>query len=879
MSEPHKDEKLVKEYCHRLLADPLFNSLEVLGLRDGILLEEASFRLQLIEPHHSSLQNQAATNSFDRGEWTQWLSEVTSASNSTAETRATSDKSRPLSPLQALTTARKLLIVGDQGSGKTTLLRWLTLHAARADSTDLPDLPVLISLSEYSHAGSEALPNFIARKLGMSLSFIGERLRQGQLLLLCDGLDEAGRNEQFGQERLYQRLEEFAAEYPQVLMAVTCRRAAWRRGLRGFYAAALCDLGWEDVQDFIYRWFAKTPTAGRDLSGRLLQNFGLRSMAASPLLLSLICTIFEREGRLPNRRAELYSECIMLLQPRSKATGTLRPLSINQEIEVLGQIGFYLHRHYSREITSSDLLAILASLLPTYGLEASEAQNILISLTDGQGLLRHQTANLYSFVHLSLQEFFAAEALAKGGQVLLKNLEASLFEDWWREVILLLAGIGDATALLNLIWSKSKLGNPAILLACRCLGEEPHLLDPGLGNAIMTATMQLILEAGDDYALKAQAINALASVKRKETVGYLSALMARQDIGRFLDWDLYGRVLETLVQLNDLSVLPAAFNALGRDELDDEQKLRLIDALAAVGNWEQVLARLKTILPNLKGDPQAKVLLLLTQHGDRTVVGQALQALRASEVNDTLKYRLLPSLARAWEGERGPEPLLSGKILNLIQAGPKLGLSLRLKLCDFAIGRGGAANLLEAMRTNPQNFEQELRRRVILASSRFAGPEILPQLLVLLSETDSPELKRQVVASVAVMSTSKETDLLLAYLRRTTTLVNEYSRVLVALVEELQPGKKTRSVTQRFLLVETGKLLEGVPVERKLSGVRRDGTTGLLRSNEGGPFRRILEAYRAMAGEFDRPAGQSSSESYRYIYNSSLISAIANGPR
>ncbi len=877
MSEPQKDEKLIKDYCRHLLADPIYTSLEVLGMRDEIALEETSFRLRLIEPNYQAAHSRLSAPNFNDAEWENWVSDATKAATAEAST-ATPGKSRPLNPFQALAVGRRLAVIGEQGSGKTTLLRWLALHAARSDTADLPDLPVLISLSEYSHAGNGNLAAFIARRLGVNLASIEERLQNGQLLLLCDGLDEAGRNRQAGQEQLYRNLEDFAAAYPQVMLVVACRRAGLRRNLRGFYVAEICDLGWEDVQDFIRKWFTRSPQVGRELSAKLLQNFGLRSMAASPLLLSLICTIYEREGSLPHRRVELYSQCIMLLRPRSDNTDSLRRLTLNQEVNLLGQLALYLHKNYRRELTRQEALEILRQSMPQFKLGPEAAEEILQKLTTGQGLLRYQTEEVLGFAHLSLQEFFAADAVAKGE---LAGIESYLFEDWWREVILLLAGMGDATPLLNLIWSKRKLGNPAILLACRCLGEEPHLLDTTFSMAIMTATMQLILEGGGDYALKGQAIEALASVKRKETVGYLAALLPRSDVGRYLDWDLYGRVLETLVQLNDRFAIKIAFVSLRRAELDNAQKLRLIDALATSGDWEQVLADLKLVLPSLQGDAYAKTLLLLTQNNDLSIVGKALRVLNLPDVDDNLKARLLPNIANALEGDGPPDPILTGHIYKLLQDGPRSSMTLRLKLCDFAIQRGGAPRLLELIRIRPRQFELELQRRIVVAAMRFGqASEILPRLLLLLDETDGQEFKRQVMAAIVAVTTSELVDSLLNHLR-VSNYVDDYNRTIALLAEELQPdSKKVRAVTQRYL---------SRPEETSLtrSGTNplgaRCGTTSSFRSGETGPLRRLLEGYRTLATEINHYSYSATvsddRNDYQYIYNHNLINSIANGAR
>ena len=44
--------------------------------------------------------------------------------------------------------------------------------------------------------------------------------------------------------------------------------------------------------------------------GRLQQDKGIRELATSPILLTLLCLVFEESGTFPENRSELYKEGI-----------------------------------------------------------------------------------------------------------------------------------------------------------------------------------------------------------------------------------------------------------------------------------------------------------------------------------------------------------------------------------------------------------------------------------------------------------------------------------------------------------------------------------------------------------------------------------------
>src|SRR5206468_1341029 len=64
-----------------------------------------------------------------------------------------------------------------------------------------------------------------------------------------------------------------------------------------------------------------------------------------------------------------------------------------------------------------------------------------------QGLIVERATDIYSFSHLTLQEYLAARHFFENGKIAWL-VENHLFDPRWREVFLLLAGLGRADELL-----------------------------------------------------------------------------------------------------------------------------------------------------------------------------------------------------------------------------------------------------------------------------------------------------------------------------------------------------------------------------------------------------------------------------------------------
>lgn len=800
-----EDEKAAASYCEQLRANPLFTGLQILNLKGILKLEEASIQLKLYEQPTGT------------GE---------------------SKQVQSLAPAVALARFRCIVALGDAGTGKTTLLRSLALASASGSSEGLPDLPVLVSLPDFVRSRSSRLLDYTFERLEQHMGgrrhFLEEKLNKGELLLLFDGLDEIQASHNADGEMLYRlvanQLNALTKKYPQAAIVVTCRRAGWRGALPQFVPLELVEFGWEDIQDFIRRWAESRhrPELYRPLAMALLQSVGVRSLAATPFLLALICLVFERRGMLPQRRSELYGWCVdvMLVQAEAAGRHSNASYQLNSLYKqaLLRKIALHFHQRGQRDFPRDELLQVINPFLRELKFGQEATGPILAELVSEQGLLREQGDGLYGFAHISLQEYFVAEAIAENQHY--DMLAGVLDQLWWQEVIILLTGLGDADRVMRLV-QEAPGDRPAMLaLACRCLANQPPVTNPDLTIAVMVEAMQEVLDIGRPIEQKAPVIEALSQVKNPAIIDYFSKIFQMRDVQYFLRWDLYARVVLNLVQLGFAESYRVVFQLLVRPEIDADLKQKLIDAAVIVGEAAGAVMDLRTILPALTGDVRAKAVLVLLQRGDTTLVTPAVVLLRERQINANLKRRLLgvlSTLLTPAEFVKQIQPLLRPNALS--------ETSLQLRALELAVGRGGpeaVALLLKRLAEAPTRFTPELGQRLILMAGRFGSAEVLRHLLRLLEASSTERtlepkvviedaLKRQALAAIVVLVTVEHSLLLRHWLRNAP--VDYYSQCIAALAQSLNETEDTRAITHRFLATQKSGRLD---LEKQLRQIATD---------------------------------------------------------
>lgn len=391
--------------------------------------------------------------------------------------------SEPQPVLDLLQKNSGLILLGDPGSGKTTFLKSLALALASGQE-DIPGLgrrlPVLVPLSAYANAIAKRdlpLQDFFSRYFkdrGLELpitSLLTEKLARGEVLLLLDGLDEV--RELTHRSLVVERVQDFYSRHRGAgnKFVLTSRVVGYREvrpSAEGLAEATLVDFDDEEIQAFVEKWTAAIEKAAagetqaareeasrerEELLAAVRGNPGVRSLAANPLLLTIL-TLMKRQGvTLPERRVELYQRYVETLLKhwnlaRGLAGRPAKDLDLMDTLRVLQPLALWMHETSPGVglVKEGDLHRELQRIFTERKDRDPEkaAHQFLADVRDHTSLLLDRGGRQYGFIHLTFQEYLAAAALAQRGQQEVEPIVAALSshvgEAPWREVSLLTLG-------------------------------------------------------------------------------------------------------------------------------------------------------------------------------------------------------------------------------------------------------------------------------------------------------------------------------------------------------------------------------------------------------------------------------------------------------
>ncbi|NEP14620.1 MAG: NACHT domain-containing protein [Symploca sp. SIO2C1] len=307
-----------------------------------------------------------------------------------------------------------VLLVGRPGSGKSTALERLLLEEAqrRKAGEDGGEIPVLVKLRYYHNSILDLIQDFLQQhqpKLEVDGSTLKNWLRQGQLLLLVDGVNE------LPSQQARQDLHTFRQNYRKTTpMVFTTRDLGVGGDLDITKKLEMQPLSEGQMQQFVRKYL---PEQGEQMLKQLGSR--LREFGQTPLLLMMLCSVFaQNQNKVPANLGSVFRQFTQIYNDKLK-----QDIPVSQESRRWWQL---MLEQLAWVMTCGEGKTQLQVAIPR-----QQAEAVLMEFLQGkiaypedcalnwlEDLLNHHLIQLRAgeqieFRHQLLQEYYTAEYLLK----------------------------------------------------------------------------------------------------------------------------------------------------------------------------------------------------------------------------------------------------------------------------------------------------------------------------------------------------------------------------------------------------------------------------------------------------------------------------------
>jgi len=282
-----------------------------------------------------------------------------------------------------------------------------------------------------------------------------------------DGLDEVGQLNK--QNDFIPQLKTLYQKYPKCKVIVTCRVAAIDYFFDQFAYVEIADFDHNQIMSFSEKWYQEDERKREMFQYELCkpENHGLLELAQTPLLLALLCLTFDETMTIPRRRVELYKEALdALLRKWDASRGIKRDdlyhnLPPRRKEQLLSQIATenFVNQDFfiKRDILVQQISKYINRLPPTDLKQLPlDSDAILRAIESQHGLLVERARGIYSFSHLTFQEYLVAKYIVdNAGSGTIIDLFEYLNEPQWNEIFLLVASLLDDADIFFELFSRN----------------------------------------------------------------------------------------------------------------------------------------------------------------------------------------------------------------------------------------------------------------------------------------------------------------------------------------------------------------------------------------------------------------------------------------
>ena len=365
-----------------------------------------------------------------------------------------------VSGLEVLAKNTNLMVVGKPGSGKTTYLQRVATEC-NAGNLQAHLIPVLIKLRDFVENGREvaySLERYLERYWQLSDAETKLIFDRGRSLVLLDGLDEVTGEDG---KKITEKIKKFAHDYPQVRVIVTCRTQSftgeWNWKSLRFQFVEVADFNEGQVRSFAKNWFKaiiRDELPGLAKAQEFLEqlfreeNKPIRELAITPILLSLTCAVFHQTGKFYSKRSKLYEEGLELLLERWDKSREIerdeiyRDLSVERKLDLLSYLA--VKKFEQTQYVLFEQTEIEGYIAEFLGIGQRDSRSVLKAMEAQHGLLIERSQKVWSFSHLTFQEYLVAKVMINSPDFSnIRTIKSSVLEyitrENWREVFYMMS--------------------------------------------------------------------------------------------------------------------------------------------------------------------------------------------------------------------------------------------------------------------------------------------------------------------------------------------------------------------------------------------------------------------------------------------------------
>ncbi|MEG3845780.1 HEAT repeat domain-containing protein [Microcoleus sp. herbarium19] len=648
------------------------------------------------------------------------------------------DRLEVLSGIRKYLRQGNVLLAGKPGSGKSTVLqrfRWELAREALLES-DRP-IPVLVQLRSDRSIVEAICAEFRRAKLIVSPEEMDDLLLDGKLLLLLDGVNE------MPSQKRRQELQEFRDENADMQMIFTTRDLALGGSLGIEKKLEMCALTEGQMRDFVGKHL---PQNG-DLLLRQLRD-RLREIAETPLLLKMMCEVFESTGEIPQSKGELFQKFDRQYDDFKGITPVSEDFR-RFKSDLLQQLAFVMLQGDSQKSTdglvaiSRDFAeGILERWLRDRGVvdAPTKAKEWLEDLLEHHLLQVAAKPEEIEFHHQLFQEYYAGRALRK----LFDEKHIDAIEDkrlqhfylnyfkWTEPLAFMLSLLGDKVQAVRVVRLALDVD---LMLGARLAGEVkrefqkrtvalvdgldvPGWLKVGLLGEVrsdegISGLFKLV--EGSDWKVRSSVAYTLGKIGSEAAIAGLLKLVKDSD------HDVRKSAVSALEKIDTEAAISGLFK-LTKDS-DSDVRSKAADALGKI-NSKAAISRLLKLIKDSDADVRRSAADALGEIGSDEAIPGLLELVKNSDSD-------VSWMAADVLGEIGSEAATISLLKLVKDSDPDLRLSVA-----YALGEIGSEKAICGLVQLVQDSDPDVRRMVADALCEIGSEETIPGLIKLLQDLD-----------------------------------------------------------------------------------------------------------------------------------------------